>query len=415
MLFRTIARFGVFMILLALPALAAWEGEEVVRDGVTHFLNPETAVESIEVDLEEVWRVGGYDDEEVLFGVISKLIEVESGDVFLLDGQLSEIHVYSPDGEYQRTIGREGEGPGEFRGSYDMFIGFGETVGVLQIFPGKIVQLTTAGDPAGNFPLPEPEGGGFQLVFVGNALEDRLLLAGARMQQAEGKQVQITYLKSFDADGNELAHFAERSRETQYGGMKFVEQSFSGFERRWGLSTDGRVAASLDFDDYRIHVWNSDGELLYVIAREGYELMPRTEAEKNRFHRMYTGITRWNPGSTFEVSETHMTVNQVAYRNDGSLWVLSSRGMYDRADGVFASLDVYDPEGHYVRRVDLKGEGDPNEDAIFFGKDRIYVVTDLLSAFMAQLGGDEAEEAEEEPEPVSVIAYRMGQEKIASR
>jgi len=45
---------------------------------------------------------------------------------------------------------------------------------VVQIFPGKIVQLKTDGTPAGNLPLPEVPGAGFQLVFVGRANADRV-------------------------------------------------------------------------------------------------------------------------------------------------------------------------------------------------------------------------------------------------
>ena len=58
----------------------------------------------------------------------------------------------------------------------------------------------------------------------------------------------------------------------------------------------------------------------------------------------------------------------------------------------------------------FRGEGDPEDDGLFFIGDRLYVVTDLLSALMASLPGEGAEEDAdmEEPEPVSVIAYALG-------
>ncbi len=408
---RVVTALCLMIATAARPALADWQGRELVKDGVTHVMNPEAPLEGVTVELEELWRVGG-DDEEMIFGVIMALEEDEGGAVYVLDTQLSQIHVYSEDGEYLRTIGREGEGPGEFRNSADMYLGFESLIGVIQVFPGKIVQLTTAGDPAGTFPLPQGEGAGFQLVFLGSALEDRVVLAGSRMIQQEGKQLQTTYLKAFDAGGNELAHYCDRTEETRFGGMTFVEGRFTGFERRWALAPDGRVAAAPDFDAYRIQVWNPDGTLDRIIERDGFEPVKRTDAEKERFHRMYMGLTRWSPGSTFEVSETHMTVNQIAFRDDGSMWVLSSRGIYERAEGALASFDVYDRNGRYTRRVALRAGGDPVEDTILFGKDRVYVITDVFSAFMSTLGGEGDVELGGEPEPVSVIAYRMGPERV---
>jgi hypothetical protein len=43
---------------------------------------------------------------------------------------------------------------------------------------------------------------------------------------------------------------------------------------------------------------------------------------------------------------------------------------------------------------------------LFFVKDRVYVVTDLFSAIMANLGGDD-EDAAVEAAPVSVISFQI--------
>ena len=400
--------FAAVTLLGTTTLLAAdWKGEIAVRDGVTHVVNPESPVEEMTVTLKELWRVGG-DDEEVLLGMIAQLLHDEDGNVYALDSQLSEIRVFSSSGQLVRTIGREGEGPGEFRNGSDIYMGPGGILGVVQVFPGKIVLLQRDGTPAGNFPLPAAEGGGFQLVFVGRGLDDRVVLAGAQTKTLEGsKQLQVSYLKAFDAAGKEKATYHTEQAETQFGGMKFFEKTFSNFQRRWGLAPDGRVAAALDFDKYTIHMWNGDGTLARVIERPGYTSVPRDAAAKKRIQRMYDGITRWNPGSTFEISPTHVTVNSVHFRDDGSLWVLSSTGVYKRGDGVFASYDVYDRDGRFMNRVHVRGEGDPSEDGMFFVGDRLYVVTDLFGAFLANFASAEEEAAAEEAEPVSIIAYQL--------
>jgi len=249
-------------------------GGEVVEDGNRVVRSPEEPVETIHITLEEEWRQGGEDD-DVLFGVVSQLVQDDEGNIYLLDGQLSEVQVFSSGGEYLRTIGREGEGPGEFRNASDMYLGPGGILGVLQIFPGKIVMLETDDTPAGNFPLPESNDGGFRLIFVARGSSDRVVVAGANQHQEGGKQIQVNYLKAYDPDGNELAHFHDVSNQTRFGGMKFKEKIFSSFARRWTLRPDGRVAAALDFD----------------------VPVERTDEELDRFQKLFDGITSFNPGS----------------------------------------------------------------------------------------------------------------------
>jgi hypothetical protein len=389
---------------------SGWRGEEVTVDGVLHVRNPESPPEAVRLTAKEIWRRGDADD-DLLFGMVNELVADADGNVYVLDGQLSEIQVLSPDGEFLRTVGREGEGPGEFRNAAFMYLGPGDELGVLQMFPGKIVKLALDGTPAGEFPLPPAEGGGFQMAFVGRGLSDRVVLAGAQQSMADGALQQHSYLKAFDADGNEIAHFHDEVQEIRFGGMEFDEPTFSNYQRRWTLAEDGRVAAALDFDDYAIHVWKPDGSLDRVIERPDYEPLKRDQPSMERFQRLFDGITRFSPGSTFHVSETHNSVNQMWFRDDGSLWVLASRGAWAPAEGLFAEIDVYDRTGRWVRRVQLALDGDPVEDGLFFVGDRAYLVTDLFSAVMSNLGGgDTVDDAgEEEPEPVQVIAYELAE------
>ena len=101
---------------------AAWNGREEARDGVTHILNPALPVAQPEtITPAEAWRVGGDDEEDIIFGVLSSIAADSEGNSYLLDTQLSEVMVFSPDGEYIRSIGREGEGPGEFRRAGSLF------------------------------------------------------------------------------------------------------------------------------------------------------------------------------------------------------------------------------------------------------------------------------------------------------
>ena len=55
------------------------------------------------------------DTEDVMIGQMGQFSVDETGRVYIADFSQNVIHAYAPDGSYLRQIGREGDGPGEFR------------------------------------------------------------------------------------------------------------------------------------------------------------------------------------------------------------------------------------------------------------------------------------------------------------
>ncbi len=173
----------LFLMAFSTAVFAAWDGETTTTDGVTLVLNPETgALGEYRQEMRELWRRGGEDDEEVFFGTIAECLNDSDGNIYLLDGQLSEIHVFDPDGELLRTIGRQGEGPGEFQNGADMFWAPNGQIGVVQAWPGKIVMITPDGDPGMTFGLPYRNGGGWSVRNDG----DRVFILGRLIGRTAG-------------------------------------------------------------------------------------------------------------------------------------------------------------------------------------------------------------------------------------
>jgi hypothetical protein len=416
--------FSVALLLVAMQPPAAragdWQGKEAKEDGVLQVYNPATGMEKPQtIDLEEVFRLGGYDDEDNLFGVITSVIADEEGNFYMLDAQLSEIKVYSPDGEWLRTIGREGEGPGEFRRASAIFLVPGGNIGVLQTFPSKIVLLTPEGDPAGDFPLPEQEGAGFRVLFGAAYAGDKLAIVYGRNQPSEGSFTQTNVLSLVSADGkNESVLFTDDST-MDFASAVIAEKEWDSFRNRWTAAPDGRVFTVRTFGTYEITVWNNDGSIDRVIHRE-YPVHKRTQEDHDRILDIYKGFTRQIPipNIKYEIEENFNPIAQMYARADGSLWVQTSRGQNDRPEGVLGGFDIFDSKGHFVQTVNLKGTGDPWVDGYFFAGDYLFVVTDWLPALMAlQSGGatSEDEEVEEEPEPMQVICYRINGARLGMR
>ena len=408
----TLALAALVALSLVGPGVYAgnWKGQVTKKNGAAHVMNPSEPMESpITIQLVEQWRLGGdTDDEDEFFGVINRVVTDKDGNIYLLDSQLNEVKVYSTDGEYLNTLGREGEGPGEFRRPVDMFFLPDGNLGVLQLAPGRIVMLTTDGEPAGEYPLVQNEAGE-TLIFVGGQLMgSNLLLIQQENKLGEGKIDITRCMTMINSEGKEVKRLHQEVRTMEFANAVIDEKVWSTFDRRWQVSPDGRVFAVTQFPDYEIQVWNSDGALEQVISRE-FDKYKRTEKEIEDVYNIFEAFTRQVPNAQIKISDFDQDISNIYPRDDGTLWVMNARGLRDEGDGSLGSFDVFNRQGQFVREVTLKGEGDPQQDGYFFVGDRLFVVTGFLDAAMAAQGGAaDTGEDEEEAEPMAVICYQVG-------
>ncbi|MEZ4649830.1 MAG: 6-bladed beta-propeller [Candidatus Eisenbacteria bacterium] len=392
----------------ALLGLVGHPGSLHAADEFPVVKSPETPTGGTEkVALEELWRVSG-DDEDVLLGVTQRIEEGEDGTFYFLDMQLTEIQVFSPNGEYLRSIGREGEGPGEFQRPNGMFMLPDGVLAVIQGRPGKVVLLRTDGTPAGNLPIPGTETGSV-FLGVGRGVGDRIYLQVNQGERTETGFKSHNRTLSMDRSGKVLATFDETDIVRDFANPNFDEKEGFGM-RRWDVGPGGVYYQAGSFDDYRVEVRNPDGTPLHAIERT-YTPRKRTEAEKAEIQgqMVFRGPRRMQ--IDMKVSPTDPAIVNLYPRPDGSLWVLSSRGAYDRDKGVIGTFDEFSPKGEFVRQVVLAGDGDAKNDGLFFtGDDHLIVIKELNAARRAMFGSSSEEGAEQdelEIDPLSVICYRI--------
>lgn len=73
--------------------------------------------QSMRLDVERVVQIGEADgDEPFLFARVSGAVRLSSGVVVVANQGSSELRWFSPDGSWVRSRGRQGDGPGEYRG-----------------------------------------------------------------------------------------------------------------------------------------------------------------------------------------------------------------------------------------------------------------------------------------------------------
>jgi len=402
-----LAGAAVFLLLAPAPRATAgtWQGTQIERDGVQVVHSPENPAEgSAEIPLHELWRVGGDTENDTeMFGVIVRICSDAQGNIYLLDRQLSEVRVFSRQGKYLRTIGREGEGPGEFRRPADMFFLPDGNLAVMQIHPPKIVVLSPDGVPQGEMPFPEAKGA--QVLRRAAPAGDRIVLIRRQQEFFDDRYTIHASIDIVGHDGSLVATLESSSFDLVFAKFQLREQDFDRFQRRLAVGADGHIYTCPDRRPYRINVWEPDGRLVRVIERD-FDSWKRNADEREHEQHIWDMYARAYRETTGEIDDYDKDIRGVYPRADG-LWVLTSRGERERDPGVLGVFDVFDTEGRFQQQLKLRGEGDPKEDSYYFSGDRLYVVTNVVSADASARGGVEGSE-DTEPKPTEVICYEIG-------
>ncbi len=62
------------------------------------------------------------ESDDVIFGGISTAVVDQNGRVFMADNTQHRVHIFNPDGSYLRSLGQQGQGPGEFASVTNLLI-----------------------------------------------------------------------------------------------------------------------------------------------------------------------------------------------------------------------------------------------------------------------------------------------------
>jgi sugar lactone lactonase YvrE len=118
--FKAVALVATAFMLAACPGDNAddWAGSiDTLASGVIHVRNPATPMwdSASAWRVEETLRIGDADGNgPAMFGSGVAIVADSQGRIHVLDRQAKDVRTFAPDGRHLRTIGRVGQGPGEF-------------------------------------------------------------------------------------------------------------------------------------------------------------------------------------------------------------------------------------------------------------------------------------------------------------
>ncbi len=149
-------RFKVFIpaIFLIMASLCIsckkstlWKGQIKIEDGIPVVENPkEPMYEEPVLTLREDLRIGEQEERpDYLFYKINSIAVDREGNIYVTDEGEKHIKVFDWEGDYLRTIGRPGQGPGEFGRPTEIFISMENELKIIDPSRRQVHSYSTEG------------------------------------------------------------------------------------------------------------------------------------------------------------------------------------------------------------------------------------------------------------------------------
>ncbi|MGA2532991.1 MAG: 6-bladed beta-propeller [Candidatus Aminicenantales bacterium] len=337
-----IKKAGVFVAWLALlvqgPGVGAsgqvkWKGTTAKEGDVTVARNPREPVYKTPVlELKEDLSLGGANAQgDYAFEDIRTLVVDDAGNIFVLDSKAANVKVFDASGKYVKTIGRKGQGPGEFNAPMTLSI---------NRLAGELV-VHQAGERISYFKLDG--------TFLRQQVLRGLMTVRARVDSKGRVVVTEVFFnanerrydtKKLGPDGTPIALLASSPAPDPARFNPFLAISY------WQLDREDNVIYGYPAS-YEILFFGAESNKVFRKITRDYDPVEITDEEKKE------ELKDIPQGITVEFSKSHSAFTRFFVDDQGPLLVQT----WEKAGGGKLVHDVFDREGRFIGRIPLKPSG----------------------------------------------------------
>lgn len=328
-----------------------WGGSIIQENGVTVINNPDRPVYGeIELRLEEDLVIGDESDEHTLFYNASRIALDAEENIYILDAGNHRIQKFDMSGNFLLSIGKEGQGPGEFDRVSGLRLDHDDHIYTLEEM--RIQRFAPSGEIMQSIPLTTR--------LVDFSLSPHAHFYGIEVQNTDGGRRR--FLHYYDPEGKQLKNIA------QYDDVKAVQRNLEGgvrmtFAIRHTFNpvlilapapSGGLIYAFTA--DYSLHVIREDAGTDFIIRKEEKK-RAIAQAEKDRIvERVQEQISRMNQSWPDDVIEEGLQfpvyspfLSDLVADESGRIYTRRIKSPLD--DSEREVLDIFSPGGYYLYRA----------------------------------------------------------------
>jgi hypothetical protein len=309
---------------------AKWQGTIEEVNGVTVVKNPKEPIYEKDVlVLEEELSIGETDGKpEYMFSNIRSIAVDEEERIYVLDWKEAHVKVFDSNGKYLKTIGKKGQGPGEFQSPFFLMITRQNELVVEDIARG-LSFFSLEGKFVRNLSTAKIRALSFDIDSEGN------MIANVIVREEENPRYE---LRKFDSELNFLYAL---------GSSPLPSVNRSGFNPfiptiRAAINQNDQIVTGYP-EKYEIKIFDKSGTPIRKIMKE-YDPVEITEEE---IKEATEGLP---PDMKFSIPKYHNAYSWFISDDEDRLIVRT----YERAsDGEGYYCDVFDEEGKYIAKIPL--------------------------------------------------------------
>lgn len=389
----------IFLVIICLPKKTTNPENASIQksNDVVVISNPKTPAHKMRIVFKEELSIGEFEgDENYMFGGTIYFITDDEGNFYVSDADNNRIQKYDPEGKYLLTIGREGQGPGEFRSfSLPRF----DKDNHLYINDGSNRRISFF-DRNGKY-LKQIR---MQERHSNLCINSKGLIIATKSSQSEENNImksiatyglfddEFNLVKELYKDEIEISRLAgpDESSIAKFLTHALSELAFRPFVK-YALANNDSIYLGYP-DKYEINIYSPEGKMLRKITRD-YDFLPVSKKDEEYFIETVSNSDDFSTPLFTEIlkkkvfQDLKFPKHKPAYQG----FTLMENGwlavIIESIDGEYTLFDIFDQEGRYIAHFKstditlpgeglIAGEGSIYGFQLFFKNGKAYAVTE---------------------------------------
>jgi hypothetical protein len=325
-----------------------------------------------EIPLAELYKTGkarfvqelvlddGSMPKNLFFELPTSVVDDQDGNIYVLDSDASNIKKFDSRGRFIKTIGREGQGPGEFSSPYYLTYAKDRLV-VWDLMNRRLCALTPEGKFIKSSHIPYDQGSVRKLRSLPTG---EILVEKEKSFRRETDKPQVCTIDLYSRDLEYVKTIYERSLwrkkyvRTREFGISTLYFPYSP-DVCWDVSPEEKIIIGFS-DKYELEVYDRDGKKLQTFSH-AYEPVRVTEKDRKEYFdsiEFYRAGAKLKEIPEYITKETQFPKNMPAFENilidsEGNVLVVLNRENEDEKEKMF---DVFDQDGKFLASVRITGD-----------------------------------------------------------
>ena len=297
---------------------------------------------------------------DIFFDSPSTICCDPEGNIYVADSGANNVKKFDAQGMFLKTIGREGQGPGELGGLYystfakDRLILWDSGNRRLTAFTPDGEFITSAGIPYEQGSVRKLRG--FPTGEVAVEME--------KNYRREPDKPQVCTIDLYSPDLKRVRNIYKRSLwrkkyvRTKEFGISTLYFPYA-TDIRWDVTPDGRIVVGFS-ENYELEIYDLSGKKINTIEHTHKPVKVTEQDKKDYFESLnfYMMGERLKETPDYITKQTEFPKHKPVYNDilvdsEGNFWVVLNTEQKRENGKIF---DAFDPEGRFISRVQINGD-----------------------------------------------------------